>query len=128
MNLLEFIASPSRGSWINEPGLEYWVKKWAVLPDVIILSAVHRPCDFDEGPEIVGAYWRFIRRYAHYVPFTAEQVLNKRLAEFYERLGWSGFGMTGCAAYASPLTMQLHGNDIWLQPYGSDEVPSKHIF
>lgn len=129
MNLQQFIDSPYINGWIAEPGLEYYVKKWAPFRNVIVLANVHSTYEagLTDKPT-PGAYWRFIRRYAHRVPFIAEQVQNKDLAQFYERLKWPGFGMTGCAAYTSPLTMSLYGHSQYLNPYGSDPVPSIHIY
>ena len=124
MNLLEFIESPHRNLWIEEPGLEYYVVKWAPHPEIIILSNVYSKWYKYEEDPTPGAYWRFIKRYASTIPFKAEQVLNLKLALFYERLGWKGYTISGIPQYASPLTMEKYGYSQYLNPYGSEDKPS----
>jgi hypothetical protein len=127
MNLLEFINSSEKNVWIREPGLKYYVRKWIAHPEIIVLANVYSLEYFQDDTPLVGAYWRFIRRYSSTIPFIVEQVLNYKLALFYERLGWPGYTMSGVPQYASPLAMEKYGYSQYMNPFGSEEKPSDLI-
>lgn len=127
MNLDEFIASPHRNMWIEEPGLAYYVCKWGPHPEIITLANCYSLQHIlgEDAPPIFLPYRRFMRKYQDRVPFRAEQVLNYNLARFYEISRWSGYTISGVPQYASPLAMRLYGHSQWLNPYGSEEKPSE---
>ena len=107
MDLEAFLQTKQRDAWIKEPGLKYYVARWAVIPDVIIL----KNCMVVEEDGILLPYRRFIRKYAQNIPFVAEQVLNYNLARYYEILHWLGKrDLADIPSYASPLTLRLYGH------------------
>lgn len=101
MNLADFIASPYRNEWIEEPGLAYYVRKSLMFPGLIELANCHAADDS-------FGYWRFLKRYEAIVPFIAEQVLNKQLAKLYALRHWMVRFVGDTPQYMSPLAVDQY--------------------
>jgi hypothetical protein len=101
LNLLEFIDSNETNLYIEEPGLSYYVRKSFIYPGVIELANCSATADKGLG------YWRFLKKYEATIPFIAEQVLNKDLANLYRRRGWAERSIGGIPQFASPLMTSL---------------------
>lgn len=109
MNLAEFIASDYRTMWIEDSGLSYYVRKSIGYRGLIELAN----CTAMEDPtqplgRTIGGMWKFLRKYSSTVPFKMEQVLNRRLAEYVRKIGWSEERIGGIPQFYSPLAMSTY--------------------
>lgn len=116
MNLAEFMASDLRNHHVEEPGLQYYVRKSWFFPGLIELATcVARPESGNHG------YWRFLKKYESSVPFVAEQVINAGLVALLERRGWRKWNSWGTPQLASPLAELTFGDLEDYQKYTKDK-------
>lgn len=117
MNLEEFIASPYRNLWIEEPGLSYYVRKSIFFVGSIELASCHAI------PGEPFGFWRFLKRYENRIPFVAEQVLNDDIAAYLRRRGWRERYVGPIPQFASPLMCQRYGDTPGFQRLYGDARP-----
>lgn len=103
MDLDEFIESCFEDAWIDEPGLEYFVRKSIVYPGVIELANV-----MQSRTPVFAAYFKFLKKYEDRIPFYAELVGNKGLVRLYEKRGWLRRPSLPSPDFASPLMIVLY--------------------
>lgn len=106
MNLEGFLASKLRNSYIDEPGLTYYVRRSVMFAGVVELANV-----VSDGSRPAALHF-FLRRYRH-IPFYMENVENPELARYMRRIGWievydPGAEDIGLPCFISPLMHHLH--------------------
>lgn len=118
MNLDGFTASHLRSHWVEEPGLAYYVRKSLFFPGVIELAN----CNTTDPDGAQFGFWRFMKKYAHRIPFIAENVINEQMVDYLTRRGWLMRDVGSIPQFASPLAVeQNRGNDLFdrLYPHSS---------
>lgn len=107
MNLLEFIDSPMRNEWLDEPGISYYVRKSIMFKGAIELAN----CTAPEHSLALG-FWNFIARYEDTIPFVVENVLNEQITEFFRRKKWQekAHEEYRISQFASPLMVKQFGD------------------
>ena len=108
MNLFEFIDSPLRNLWIDEPGIAYYVRKSIMFRGAIDLA------NCGQRPTGQFGFYRFIKRYGSTIPFFMEQVFNPDICQYMLRLGWTEIDRGGVPQFASPLFMEQFSDNRFL--------------
>lgn len=116
MNLDEFLASDLSNYHVQEPGLEYYVRKSLFFPGLIELA---RCVAVPESGSL--GYWRFLKKYEDRVPFVAQQVMNRDLAALLERRGWRKWMDWTLPQLANPLAEDRFGEDPRYKMYTTDK-------
>jgi hypothetical protein len=82
MTFLEFLSSPLRNQWIEEPGIEIYVRK-----------SIRKGVDIDLAsmnayPTGQGALTRFLDKYEPNRVLCVENIHNPRLVPYFEKRGY----------------------------------------
>jgi hypothetical protein len=86
MRFLQFKRSAARNAWIREGNLDLFIRK--VDPRFKNIWGDYQLANMIANPPGSGSLTKFLEKYEYYYQFYIENILDKRLVEYFKKRGY----------------------------------------